>query len=176
MLTYECRLLRKPVHFYPGIRFYSEIGSLFIGDSRIQEQLRKLAADHVQSQDYSQLLRKYPHVNVGEKDTGLLNIVGGVVNPRRQVDAAITVALKNGCDVIRDVVSQVNKVEDSNGTVMVLETEGGKIIYSKKVVLSTNAFTQSRGLLPDNVKLKFEPTPQTVVFAEVDSEDVARLK
>lgn len=159
-----------------GICFYSEVGSLFLGDSRIQEQLNKLAPDHVQRQEYSKLLRKHPYINVGEKDTGLFNFVGGVVNPRRQVDAAITVALKNGCDVIRDVVSQVKKTEDSHGTAMVLETEGGKTIYSKKVVLATNVFTQSRALLPDNIKLKFEPTPQTVVFAEVDSEDLEKLK
>ena len=162
--------------YFSGISFYSDVGSLFVGDSNLQERLKKQAVDHVQSQDHSELLRKYPYLNFGEKDTAILNFVGGVVNPRRQVDAAITIASKNGCDVIRDVVSLVNKLEESDGTVMVLKTEGGKTIYSKRVVLATNVFTQSRDLLPGDIKLKFEPSPQTVVFAEVDPKDFERLR
>ena len=92
------------------------------------------------------------------------------------MDAALVIALKNGCDVIRDVVSVVFKRESATGTVMVVQTEGGKTIYAKRVVLATNTFTQTRQLLPDNVQLKFELMPQTVVLAEVDSEDLEKLK
>ena len=111
----------------------------------------------------------------GDEDIGLFNQVGGVINPRAQIDASISVASKQGCDVIRDIVSHVTSKHESSGRIMILRTESGKTLHAKKVILATNSFTGSRNLLPE-VKVRFEASPQTVVLAEVDPADLDKLR
>ena len=165
----------KRAIFLSGINFYADVGTLFVGDENILERYQKLAADQVDRREHSELLRRYPYLKFGDQDVGLYNHTGGIINPRAQVDASIVVASKQGCDIIRDIVCQVTKSDKSSGSIMVLKTESGKTFYSKKVVLATNSFTTSRDLL-QGVKIKFDASPQTVVFAEVDASDVERLR
>ena len=164
------------LHFvYTGINFYSDVGSLFVGDHSILDKLEKQAAGDVQRCDHSYMQQKYPYLKFGHEDGGLFNFTGGVINPRAQVDAAITVASRQGCDIIRDIVCEVTKKDQSPDSVMVLKTERGGTYFAKKVILATNTFTSSRDLLP-GPNVKFEASPQTVVFAEVDSKDLEQLR
>ena len=146
-----------------------------MGHETILEKLQKMAAGDVDRCDHLDLIRKYPYLKFGQEDNGLFNYTGGVINPRAQVNAAIIAASKQGCDIIRDVVCQVRKKDETPGSIMMVKTERGNTYYSRKVVLATNTFTCSRDLLP-GANVKFEASPQTVVFAEVDPADLERLR
>ena len=152
--------------------FYSDVRSLWVGDEKTHGKLAGKDLEQLSSPD---LMLKYPFLNFGEHDVGFLDRAGGVINPRAQVDASILIASKNGCDVIRDIVDHVSRTDHSGSHAMVLETENRKTVYAKHVILATNSFTGSRDLLA-GARVKFEASPQTVVFAEVAKKDQKQLR
>ena len=156
-----------------GIRFFSNVGTLWVGDAKSNEVFGK--RNGIEQLYPNELVRMYPYLKFGKDDVGYLDRGGGVINPRAQLAASILIASKNECDVIRDVVHSVSKADRSGSTIMILETENGKTIHAKQVILATNVFTGSRNLL-SGVKVMFEASPQTVVFAEVAQKDLELLR
>ena len=160
---------------FSGINFYSNVGTVIIGDQKCLEGLETVSKEGVVKMSQAEMSKRYPYLKFGDTDIGLFNKDGGVVNPRAQIDASISVASKQGCEVIRDVVCDVLETKYSSEKILMVKTEGGKRLYARKVLLATNSFTHSRNLL-DGVKVKFTASPQTVVLAEVDGEDLDTLR
>ena len=56
-------------------------------------------------------------------------------------------------------------------------TDSGRVVFTRKVLLATNAFTEGfRQLLPPGVHLDMVPVSQAVVLAELTPGDLEKLK
>ena len=163
------------VLLFSGINFYSNVGTVIVGDQKCLEGLDTVSKDQVVKMSHAEMSKQYPYLKFGDTDIGLFNKDGGVVNPRAQIDASINVASKQGCDVIRDVVCDVVETTVSSERILMVKTEGGKRLYARKVLLATNSFTNSRNLL-QGITVKFTASPQTVVLAEVSVDDLDTLR
>ena len=92
------------------------------------------------------------------------------------VQAQKTVAQTQGCTVIEDVISKISRSVDSRGKyVMNVETESGKRIGSKSVLMATGAFTALRNLLP-GLHLDLELDPTAVVLVEINEIVAEKLR
>lgn len=115
-----------------------------------------------------ELESKFPYLNFADSDEGIFEKRhAGYINPRKMVMAQIVVASNQGCDVIRDIVLNIENFEMGYK----LLSERGKIIWTKKVLLATNAFTGLHKLLKNPVS--YQSMPQTVTLASV-SENTAK--
>ncbi|XP_033761106.1 uncharacterized protein LOC117342917 [Pecten maximus] len=163
-----------------GVHFYDSVGSLTVG-TRNSEYLNKVEkqansqgyAHSMDILDSQQLRRKYPFFNFSSEDQGIAEEnTAGIINPRKMVMAQISVASKNGCDVIRETVTGIVRQPDGNSRVV---TENGRLIMTRKVLLATNVFTEIHNLLGD-IRPLYVPMPQTVTLAEISPQDATRLR
>ena len=176
-LTFEYRII------YPGIRFYQEVGCLRILDPTDQlfretiETAEKLGvvAENISG---AEVQRRFPYLNVVPSHRCLAETWNaGYINPRKLVQAQQKIATRNGCHLIRDIVSSVVPVTLPGGQKGVrIETDGGRSIYSRKVLLATGAFTEFRSLLPKGLCLDLHPVTESVIFLEMSQVDAEKLK
>ncbi len=94
----------------------------------------------------------------------------GYLNPRQMVLAQTTCAELQGTAVIAQQVSRI-ELEQSLAKISLTN---GELIYSKKVLLATGAFTNFFDLLPRQLALK--PETITTVLAEVSEETAVHFK
>ncbi|XP_061171965.1 uncharacterized protein LOC133181490 [Saccostrea echinata] len=161
-----------------GVQFYHEIGALtvgtrygqFIGRTKSSLKGGPKGYDNVEILAAKELNDKFPYLTFADNDEGIMEKSrAGYINPRKMVMAQIVVAVNQGCDVIRDIVLNIEKLQG----VYKLTTERGKIIWTKKVLLATNAFTGMHQLLKNPVSYK--AMPQTVTLAAVSENTAKRL-
>ena len=126
---------------------------------------------------HEDLIRLYPYLKMADDDIGLLEETNsGCINPRKLVAAQQKISEQQGCTIINDVVSSINKViqQDSSAIMKVL-TEDGRDITSKAVLVATGAFTTFRQLL-----LGMEPDQRLrgleVALVEVDESYAEELQ
>ena len=94
-----------------------------------------------------------------------------------QVEAELTVARRQGCDVIREVVNRIDYPDsDVDKETLVVHTDLGNVFYCRKVILATGAFTELRQLLPRGVAPNIRLITQSVIYAEMSDEDVKRMR
>ena len=55
----------------------------------------------------------------------------GTVNPRKLVQAQQTIALKNGCTIMKDIV---HSVDEHGQELLCVKTDAGKTVLAKKVM------------------------------------------
>ena len=133
-------------------------------------------------QSASDIQSQYPYIDIStDGPTGLLvHTKAGYLNARQYVKAQLAVARHQGCDVINDVVNRVTEIDQSDSSEgqkrMQIETEGGKRIMAKKVLICTGAFTQYKNLLPKECKLDAMVTTDIAVRFEIDNDCAHRLR
>ena len=74
-------------------------------------------------------------------------------------------AKKAGCDVMDDVVKRITPI-GSEGYEIEAE-RSGQPIRTKKVLLATESFTESRDLLPRNLQPLVTPSSVTVLLVTI---------
>ena len=85
----------------------------------------------------------------------------GIINPRRLVEAQISLAKRAGTTVIRDVAVQVEK----QGSAYAVRDSRGNARISEKVLVAAGAYTNRFDLTP--AKLALDVRPETVILARV---------
>lgn len=155
-----------------GIKFYHEVGNLMIGGRSYLNKTDEVASRNAiptQKLDIKLLKQRFPYLRLTEDTNGRMETKkAGYVNPRRMVKAQKTMAAKQGCTIIDDVVNHVTRIVQSDGSyVMLIKTEKGLSIWSKKVLLATGAFTTFRDVLPD-VRPEHIISPLLVSLLEVE--------
>ncbi|OWF52193.1 uncharacterized protein LOC110448083 [Mizuhopecten yessoensis] len=170
----------RDLEMMSGVHFYDRVGSLTVG-TRNSDYVRRVI-NHARGQgvmsnfevlDSKQLKSKFPFFNFSSEDQGLMEEnEAGIINPRKMVMAQISVASKNGCDVIRETVTGIVQQPDGNSRVVM---GNGRLMIARKVLLATNVFTEIHNLL-GNVRPLYVPMPQTVSLAEISSVDAVRLR
>ena len=124
-----------------------------------------------------QLSSLYPYLDFATKDIGVFESTNaGYINPRKLVEAQKLIASKHGCTYVDDVVNNVTRTNQSDGSyIMEVVTGHGRKFKCSKVLLATGSFTAFRNLLPG-----FEPDqtlcPLTVGLVEVSSQDAEKMR
>lgn len=165
-----------------GIRFYFEVGDLMIGGEKsdfltaVAEVTTKgkIATDKLNN---TLLNQRFPYLNLTTDSNGILETRNaGYINPRNIVEAQQIMATKQGCTIIDDVVRRVTRTVHSDGSyIMLVETERGQNVQTRKVLLATGAFTTFNDLLAGN-KPEQIITPLSVSFVEVEEKDHQLLR
>lgn len=162
-----------------GINFFNEVGCLITESgtnskyiSSVKDATEKFKVK-TESLSRQAIQERYSYLKLPHNAHGILEASNaGVINPRKLVEAEQVLARKQGCTIIDDVVRKVERVVQSDGMyVMKVETENGKTIYGKSVLLCTGAFIRFRDLLPPNVIVEHKISPLTVALVEVNVED-----
>ncbi|XP_045215480.2 uncharacterized protein LOC123565756 [Mercenaria mercenaria] len=163
-----------------GINFYHEVGNLMIGGEDYLKKTNEVALRNgirMQNLDNELLNQRFPYLRFRDDTIGSIEMKkAGYINPRRIVEAQKAMAAKQGCTIFDDVVNDVSRIVQSDGSyAMLVKTEGGRSILSKKVLLATGAFTTFRNLLPG-----FQPdqilSPLVVSLLEVEKTNVKTLR
>jgi sarcosine oxidase len=120
-----------------------------------------------------ELNKKYPYFkfNNSEHSSIYLKNNAGFINPRKLIKAQNFIAKKNGADLIDEEF--VIKINHSKYPYEII-TNKNNIYFSKKIVLTTGAFTNIYDLLP--ISLNIRLTGNTLLFAEVDKNEIEKLK
>ena len=92
----------------------------------------------------------------------------GYINPRSLVAAQVKIAGDQGADIVREAAVDI----DTSGSTVAITTDGGQTIRAKKIIVAAGAWTE----FLTGAKLDLLPTPRTIVLAQLDSAEAARLK
>ena len=123
--------------------------------------------------EYDDLQKTFPYLQFSKNDRCLHETVkSGYLNPRMLIMAQSSMALNQGCDVLRDTVVGLVRENDWKHRVI---TAGGRIIHCKRVLLATNVFTVVDELL-GNIVPSCSLMPQTVCLLQISKSDAERLR
>ncbi|XP_052796004.1 N-methyl-L-tryptophan oxidase-like [Mya arenaria] len=171
----------KDIEEKSGISFYNEVGTLMAARSngeymsKVQTVLKEQRIPVV-NLDGRELAAKFPYLRLSANDAGVYEERNaGYISPRRLVSAQQAAAKKQGCRIIHDVVEKVSRVVKNGEYVMRVETNGGTVVESRKVLLAAGAYTDFRQLLP-GFRLNQLLCPLTVALAEISEQDAAILR
>ncbi|KAL5018589.1 hypothetical protein ScPMuIL_004311 [Solemya velum] len=165
-----------------GIKFYDERGTLWVGtnNEKNMDLLQRCATSqgiHCNT-DAEMLRQKFNYIDLPPHEKWIFESSNaGTISARGLVRAQQTVARRNGCEIIRDVVNKVTRCPDKAGEYsMRIVTDSGTEYFAKKVLLAPGAFTVSRDLIGPNLKLDVKLTPIIVTLAEIGEQDAEMLQ
>lgn len=166
-----------------GIKFYTEVGCLSAGDinGELLSSMYKTAIENglnVEHYNKQTLKKRFPYLNFNPSDEALFEFHrAGHVSPRKLLTAQLSVAERNGCDIINDVVKHIQRKVGRDGSyIMEVKTETGRTITARKVLLAPGAYTTSRQLLPPQIVPNQTLTPLNVSLVEITDSDAQRLE
>ena len=151
-----------------GIKFYHEVGFLCLGlkngiyTTKVKTTANELN-EPVQILDHQELKKRFPYLAISHIHEGVYtNQKSGHISPRNLVTAQKIAAKNAGCDVIDDVVKRITPIGSGGYEI---EAEGsGQRIRTKKVLLATGSFIESRDLLPKNLQPLVTTSSVTVLL------------
>lgn len=160
-----------------GIRFHYRTGGVQVGfttkdpNSNLNRAERTAlqlgtAYDKYSSAEFRQ---RYPQYHFGDGLT-VLHETGeaGYINPRSLVQAQVKIAEMQGANIVRETVMEM----DTGGSAVTLRTDGGQTIRARRVLVAAGAWTE----FLTGAKLGLVPTPRTIVMAQIDAAEAARLQ
>ncbi|KAL5004481.1 hypothetical protein ScPMuIL_017937 [Solemya velum] len=165
-----------------GIEFFTEVGNLLVGSRGtdfIKEISSTIERDNIQCDQLSgnAMKKKFPFLNLPEEDIVFFEETNaGYISPRKMIDAQLSIASRNGCDIIRDIVKTVNRIVITTGHVVELVTDRRTTYMARRVLLATGAFTTLRQLLGPNMQPDVRLMPISVAKVEISAEDAGRIR
>jgi sarcosine oxidase len=177
-------LARRSIDAYPtieagsGISFHHPSGHLRLGRGADDPSLaaaedfgRQLAAP-LERLDSAALSERFPYLRFPEGAAGLIEAGGaGWINPRALVAAQLTVAAKQGAELVREEVTALRRQGDG----FALTTRSGATLLAAQVLVSAHGY--STALLEPVLgrPLALENQAHTTVYAELDPAQAAEL-
>ncbi|KAK3575878.1 hypothetical protein CHS0354_029827 [Potamilus streckersoni] len=167
-----------------GISFYKEVGVMQVGtrDSQYINDIRQTnSALNISSREMNvaDMGKIFPYISFAADDIAHYQSTnGGHISPRNLVRAQQVIASRHGCTLIRDVVANIRRMVQSDGSyVMEVTTDSGSIYRSKTVLVTTGAFTTFRNILPyTDVVPDCKLYPITVSLVEVSPDYAEKLR
>lgn len=160
-----------------GVRFHFPVGGLRVSalpnnpnDSlgRAEAVGRELGAAYTK-QTHNDLKNSFRYLYFPEGTVALWETgQAGYVNPRALAQAQLTVAVRQGADVVRETARDYAQV----GGVFTVRTDAGNQYQAPKLLLATGAYTNH--LLPR--RLDFHPRCATITLAQIAEAEAARLQ
>lgn len=111
--------------------------------------------------------KKFPYIHFRAGEVGLHSEKNsGNINPRKLLQAQLTLAERNGCAVVDDSVVSISPPSRDGGLYEIL-TGRGHSYLARNVLLATGAFTCSRDLLPKNKTPDIINLKKTVILVRL---------
>ncbi|XP_070543574.1 N-methyl-L-tryptophan oxidase-like isoform X2 [Ptychodera flava] len=169
--------VRSGVNFFKNVGFMTVCRKCDVYLDKTKDNAHKMEVP-VQILGKNEVAEKFSFLSIQDDSEAVFQMKGcGHVSPRSQIIAQQTAAQQQGCQVIDDVVDQVTETTQSDASkCLKVTTSKGQVIFAKKVLLATGAFTGFRDLLPPGKVLDTTLLTQTVAFAEISDNDAERLK
>lgn len=154
-----------------GIRFYHEVGCLFVGNGEglggdyVAGAMGSREALGLSIETYgpAPLASRFPMFSLSQDHRGWFEPRNaGYVNPRALVKAQIAIAEKQGAKIIRETVA---KVSDTGSGVEVRTSEGHRYT-ADKIIVAAGGFTNMADIVPSKVDMA--ATGRTIAFFELD--------
>ncbi|XP_054756179.1 uncharacterized protein LOC129262151 [Lytechinus pictus] len=168
-----------------GINFYHEVGCIHAyGEDcasflKTVENVQQMGQIYYQSLNASGLQAQFPYLHAEKSWQILYNFKNaGYVRARKFVAAQQKIAASHGCDIINDVV--INLQDDvregrRKDSFVKIVCKSGRDVKAKRVLLCTGAFSNSYDLLPKGKQIEFFPIEVSVVKAELKKEDALKM-
>jgi sarcosine oxidase len=156
-----------------GIEFYSDWPNLWVMprghrtdylDLDRCEALAKQLGVELIPLDGAGLAARYPAMRFGADSRGLLEPRGGLINPRRMVQAQLAAARKSGATLVDDDVVALRRRPGE----IELATRGGQTLRADRVLVAAGGFTNAAHLLERRLALSLHGV--TVVLVEAPRE------
>ena len=143
-----------------GISFYHDIGYMMVTPGGLGEDwfdlpaMREVAADmnvEIEDLDDDALRERFPYLSYTPGSSAVLQSKNaGYINPRRLLKAQQKISVANGTTLIRDVVTNLRR----DGEQVVISTHSGATLRANKVLVTTGAYTNTSGLMPNKLDVK----------------------
>ncbi|MGO8043378.1 NAD(P)/FAD-dependent oxidoreductase [Rhizobium johnstonii] len=174
--TFAARALDRyrEIEAKSGISFYSEVGCLFAGPEKDEQDYieRALTVSRTLGSDIetiapSELGQRFPYLAVAADFTGYFERKrAGYINPRALVRAQAKLAEQGGVSLIE---ATATSVRDAGSHVEV--TAGDKIYSAERVLVAAGGFSNFHALLPRPVDIRV--MARTVAFYEIGEREMA---
>jgi sarcosine oxidase len=156
-----------------GVEFYRDYPNLWVMPrgfrtdyldlDRCEALAKELGVELIPLDDAG-LAARYPAMRFGPDSRGLLEPRGGLINPRRMVQAQLAAASKSGATLVDDDVVALSRRPGA----VELGTRGGKTLRADRVLLAAGGFTNAARLLERRLALSLFGV--TVVLVEAPRE------
>ncbi|MBY5782313.1 FAD-dependent oxidoreductase [Rhizobium leguminosarum bv. viciae] len=174
--TFAARALDRygEIEAKSGISFYSEVGCLFAGPEKNEQDYieraltvsRTLGSD-IETIASSELGGRFPYLHVDPDFTGYFERTrAGYINPRALVRAQAKLAEQGGVSLIE---ATATSVRDAGSHVEV--TAGGRSYSAERVLVAAGGFSNFHALLPRPVDIRV--MARTVAFYEIGEREMA---
>jgi sarcosine oxidase len=169
-----------------GIPFFFEQGSLVLmaksiarRTNSILEQCRQknIPIERLSAQDLASQFPYFSFPDLAEGSEGLYEKqMAGYLNPRKLVQAQLTIAQRNHVVLCRGTITGVQKdASDGLWRLHVMNHGDIKQIRARRVLATTGAFTNYNNILPSGCKLDISVFTEPNLMFEVSKEDIQRL-
>ncbi len=156
-----------------GIRFHENMGCLYVNPHGVDAYLK--AAPHQATQigtnpvfysSEKEINQQFPFLTFPEGTVGMLEEgPAGLINPRKLLQAQLTVAKSNGVTTINEVAVSLKKA----GGVFTIVTNKGTTIHAGQVIIATGSYQNFSGLLEQPVAMRSKT--ESVILIEWDTKD-----
>jgi len=170
-----------------GISFFHEKGSLVLMAKSIARRTESMlkqcqeAGIPVDRLSHDAIEHAWPYLRVPHMEGGVEGLyekeMAGYLNPRRLVEAQLTLFKRNGGTLIRGSVTQVQK--DASSNLWKLSCLQGGVfteISAKSVLIAAGAFVNHNGILPNGYQLALHAYTEPNLLFEMNQEQVSHLQ
>ncbi|MFF0950512.1 NAD(P)/FAD-dependent oxidoreductase [Rhizobium leguminosarum] len=174
--TFAARALDRyrEIEAKSGISFYSEVGCLFAGPEKNEQDyieraltVSRTLGSKIEIIAPSELGQRFPYLAVAADFTGYLERKrAGHINPRALVRAQAKLAEQGGVSLIE---ATATSVRDAGSHVEVMA--GGRSYSAERVLVAAGGFSNSHALLPRPVDISV--MARTVAFYEIGEREMA---
>ena len=156
-----------------GVEFYRDHPNLWVMPRGFRtdyldldrcEALAKQLDETLVPLDDAGLAQRFPEFRFPADSRGLLEPRGGLINPRRMVQAQLAAARKAGATLVADDVVALKRRPGA----IELATRGGETLRAERVLVATGGFTNASRMLERRLALSLHGV--TVVLVEAPSE------
>ncbi len=156
-----------------GVEFYRDHPNLWVMPRGFRtdyldldrcEALAKQLGETLVPLDDAGLVQRFPEFRFPAESRGLLEPRGGLINPRRMVQAQLAAARKAGATLVADDVVALNRRPGA----IELATRGGETLRAERVLVAAGGFTNASRLLERRLALSLHGV--TVVLVEAPRE------
>jgi glycine/D-amino acid oxidase-like deaminating enzyme len=156
-----------------GIAFYRDYPNLWVMPRGFRtdyldldrcEALAKELGEELVPLDDAGLARRFPELRFPADSRGLLEPRGGLINPRRMVQAQLAAARERGATLVADDVVALRRKPGG----LELATRGGAVLRAERVLVAAGGFMNASRLLERRLALSLHGV--TVVLIEAPRE------
>lgn len=158
-----------------GVQFYFPVGGLFVApqtdDNQYLQQVdaigQRLGVDFTH---FDAVPEQFAFLQFPANCGGIHEPApAGYINPRSLVAAQLKIFADNGGTILRETAVSVLPESDYVN----IKTLEGNQYQAKKIIIATGAFTNDYDLLPHKLPLRVKT--ETIILAEIEEKEVARL-